>query len=94
MLLKNAYAFKDLCEKTDAFLKEYLENLKKANVKEETLPADLGYSTNFLDDISLEQADVGDDNNESDEIKDDPEVQTDEVIGKKDTEYAQVKYYI
>lgn len=96
MLLKNAYVFKEQCEKVDMFLREYLENLKKANLNAETVApdfADLVYTPNFLDDNTPELTDVSQDRNLFEEINNDPKIHMDQVI-ERDMHSVKVKYNI
>ncbi|KRT78247.1 zinc-finger associated domain containing protein [Oryctes borbonicus] len=91
--LKNAYSFKKQCEKTDIFLRDYVKNLQKENIKEEPV-AELEFSTNLINELDTTLDDDDDDScnrNEDiiDYIKDDPENNSGEVR-EKDLDHIQV----
>ncbi|GJQ86429.1 hypothetical protein Trydic_g10336 [Trypoxylus dichotomus] len=87
--LKNAYSFKEQCEKTDIFLRDYVKHLKKANIKEENAVTDLEFSSNLINERDIILDDDSCNKNEIVGIKDDPENNSGESQGK-DTDYVQV----
>lgn len=89
MQLKNAYLFKEQCEKTDLFLRDYLKNLNGQNIKEEGSAGDVDFVDNLAGDDSTLDDDDSCTKTETDDIKDDPETNAGET-GDKSLDYIQV----
>lgn len=66
MQLENAYSFKEQCEKTDLFLRDYLHNIQKVSIKEETPIVDEEYISDQIGEMN---------SGLTDDIKDDVKIQ-------------------
>lgn len=90
MQLQNAYCFKEQCERTDVFLRDYLRNLNiNVNIKEEPVVASLELISDPIGDSNPGLSEEVRDENVTDNIKTDPETQSEETQ-EEDMNYVQV----